>query len=295
MASDIADLINRYDTRAGAIKDFSAEDVREIFRDRNLNLERDTLLIVKDEVPIAYAMLWPMGPDAHVVAFGVVDPKHWGRGLGSHLVDFLCARAEEIQRERGKELTVRLHIETGDEPANELARSRGFEVVRGNFTMHVEFDDEPIRDEAPEWLTIRTCTLDDSKLCHDLVEETFAEHFGHTPRSFEEWEQGLSAREDFDPTLWWIAYDGDEPTGLLLGYKMGDMGWVADLGVRKCYRKRGIAATLLRHAFAEFQRRGMTSAGLGVDSQNETGAVALYESVGMHVAKSYRTYERKFS
>jgi ribosomal protein S18 acetylase RimI-like enzyme len=115
------------------------------------------------------------------------------------------------------------------------------------------------------------------------------------PRSFEEWEDGLQARTDFDPSLWWLAYDGDEPAGLLLGYLMDEStGWVADLGVRKQYRKQGIGAVLLRHAFAEFQRRGLAAVGLGVDAQNETGAVGLYERVGMSVSRAYRTYEKNF-
>jgi ribosomal protein S18 acetylase RimI-like enzyme len=37
----------------------------------------------------------------------------------------------------------------------------------------------------------------------------------------------------------------------------------------------------LETAFAEFHRRGYRRAGLSVDATNPTGAVALYESVGM--------------
>ena len=48
---------------------------------------------------------------------------------------------------------------------------------------------------------------------------------------------------------------------------------------------------MLRTAFEEFKSRGLAQAGLGVDASNETGAVALYERVGMHVAKGYETFE----
>jgi mycothiol synthase len=295
MAAEIAALITLYDTRAGGPQDFNVEDMREIFRERYLDLTKDSLLVAKDEQNVAYAMLWPRAEFTRAIGFGVVHPDHFGRGLGSHLVDFLSARAAEIQAEHGKPLQFHLFAEVGDEAANEIARSRGFERVRENYTMRIEFDGSPIDYEIPDWLTVRTCTPEDSKLCHDLVEETFAEHFGHVPRSVEEWKDGLESREDFDPTLWWLAYDGDEPAGLLLGFLLdAETGWVADLGVRKQYRKRGIASVLLQHAFAEFQRRGMKAAGLGVDAQNETGAVGVYERVGMSVARAYRTFEKNF-
>ena len=66
--------------------------------------------------------------------------------------------------------------------------------------------------------------------------------------------------------------------------KRFDMGWVNALGVRTSRRRRGLGELLLRTAFAEFARRGETRVGLGVDTENETGATRLYERVGMRVA-----------
>jgi ribosomal protein S18 acetylase RimI-like enzyme len=50
---------------------------------------------------------------------------------------------------------------------------------------------------------------------------------------------------------------------------------------------------LLQHSFGEFYRRGLRRAGLGVDSQNLTGAVRLYYRAGMHVARETITYEKE--
>jgi ribosomal protein S18 acetylase RimI-like enzyme len=63
-------------------------------------------------------------------------------------------------------------------------------------------------------------------------------------------------------------------------------GWVRNLGVRPAYRGRGVARALLDQAFAIFHSRDFAWAGLGVDTQNETGAYRLYESVGMYVQYS---------
>ena len=63
------------------------------------------------------------------------------------------------------------------------------------------------------------------------------------------------------------------------------------LGVRRPWRRRGIALALLHHAFGELYRRGKHRVVLGVDSQSLTGALRLYERAGMHVQLQYDNYE----
>ena len=58
---------------------------------------------------------------------------------------------------------------------------------------------------------------------------------------------------------------------------------------------RGLVTALLHQSFREFRRRGAARVGLGVDAQNTTGAVKLYERVGMHVARRNDTYEKRLS
>lgn len=49
---------------------------------------------------------------------------------------------------------------------------------------------------------------------------------------------------------------------------------------------------MLRESFAEFERRGLPRVRLNVDSDNLTGAVSLYERVGMRVVTSYDLWAR---
>ena len=65
------------------------------------------------------------------------------------------------------------------------------------------------------------------------------------------------------------------------------------LGVRRPWRKRGLGLALLRHSFNEFYRRGKRKVGLGVDAQNLTGALRLYENAGMHVDQTSDLYEKE--
>ncbi len=69
-------------------------------------------------------------------------------------------------------------------------------------------------------------------------------------------------------------------------------GWVKNLGVAKEFRGRGLGRLLLQTAFATYAAKGRTSAGLGVDLTNPTGAYRLYESVGMRRLYEIDTYER---
>jgi ribosomal protein S18 acetylase RimI-like enzyme len=101
--------------------------------------------------------------------------------------------------------------------------------------------------------------------------------------------------DHFDPTLWFVAEDGGAIAGICLCQERKgrpDVGWVDSLGVRKPWRRRGLGLAFLRHAFAELGRRGYPRAGLGVDGENTTGAVRLYERAGMHVARRSDTYQR---
>ena len=86
----------------------------------------------------------------------------------------------------------------------------------------------------------------------------------------------------FDPSLWWLVDDGDELAAISLNawHFSGDpqFGWIHVLGVRPAWRRRGLATALLLHSFRDFKQRGATRVGLGVDGENTTGAVRLYET-----------------
>lgn len=68
-----------------------------------------------------------------------------------------------------------------------------------------------------------------------------------------------------------------------------DVGWVSILGVRPPWRGRGLGLALLRHAFREI---GRPTVRLGVDAENVSGAVRLYERAGMRVERRFDTYEK---
>jgi ribosomal protein S18 acetylase RimI-like enzyme len=132
----------------------------------------------------------------------------------------------------------------------------------------------------------------DDRAMHATIEESFAEHFRHTPRAFEEWWALRTSHPRFDPDLWLLAWDGDRVAGALTACDYSDLGFVHELGVRKAWRGRGIGAALLRRSFEEFRAHGQLRIVLGVDAENE-GSVGLYERIGMRVESRHHLMQKR--
>jgi mycothiol synthase len=174
----------------------------------------------------------------------------------------------------------------GDEHAPALLSSRGYERVRSFFRMVVDVTEPRPSPSWPEGIELRPFEVErDGEGVYEAVEEAFALEWGHRRRPYDEWRQRVYDRSGFDPDLVPVAWDGDEIAGVSLNYpkRMGDWGWIGSIGVRPPWRGRGLGFALLYESFERFRRTGETSVALGVDAENPTGAVRLYERAGMHV------------
>ena len=98
---------------------------------------------------------------------------------------------------------------------------------------------------------------------------------------------------EYDPELWFIAWDGDEIAGYAVSHYRNGKGWVSILGVRPAWRKRGLGLLLLNKSFEAFYERGTKEIGLGVDAASQTGATRLYKRAGMSVGSEYVSYEKE--
>jgi len=62
--------------------------------------------------------------------------------------------------------------------------------------------------------------------------------------------------------------------------------------VRRPWRKRGVASALLCASLHAFKTEGLSFATLGVDTENLTGALRLYERVGFKPVKRFIQYDK---
>ena len=239
---------------------------------QTIAFETNTWLFEEDGQLVAGAFAQAFGPRGNCA--GAVRPSAWGRGLGTQLVELMESRLAEEGVERIHSWTV-----AGDSAADDLFRSRGFREARRFWEMAIDFG-----DETPEpAVRVDPLAEESAEEFHAALEESFADHWEHEPESFDEWWARQRQRSNFDPSLWFVIREGDEIAGVARCEARPPAGWVGALGVRPAWRGRGYGRALLFHSFREFRRRGLTSAGLGVDAANATGATHLYESVGMHV------------
>jgi ribosomal protein S18 acetylase RimI-like enzyme len=94
-----------------------------------------------------------------------------------------------------------------------------------------------------------------------------------------------------------VAWDGDEVAGMILNFidrdeneKHGRLwGYTEEICVRRPWRRRGLASSLIAHSLRVIKERGMEAAALFVDAENLSGALGLYERMG------YQTIRRAVS
>ena len=181
------------------------------------------------------------------------------------------------------------------DPAREVLAARGYRSIRGSFDMEISLDQSL---EPPDWparVVPRAARQGDEPTFYGVQEEAFADHWGYPPRGYEEWAHLYGTLRPFDPELWLVVEEDGEPAGIAIceGGKEGDeeTGWVHVIAVRRPWRGRGLGLALLRWSFQALAARGLRTAALGVDAENTTGAVRLYERAGMRVVHRFDTWE----
>jgi mycothiol synthase len=172
----------------------------------------------------------------------------------------------------------------------------GYRLVRYHFFMGIMLGNEFPMPVWPQGIEVRAFRPEDEQAVYEAIMEAFRDHWDFQAEPRPHWRQRTLERDDFDPALWLIAWDGHEVAGFSLNtwHFSGDprYGWVGSLGVRRPWRRRGLGSALLRASFSEFAARKATRVGLGVDAENVTGAVRLYERAGMTVERRFDIYQK---
>ena len=170
-----------------------------------------------------------------------------------------------------------------------FAASTDYARIRYGFEMRRRLD-EPIPDfELPAGLELRPVREADHRKIWDADVEAFRDHWEPRDRNDGDFEAAFTYPE-IDTALWRVAWDGDEVVGSVMNYifpeenaKLGvEVGWLSHVSVRKPWRGRGVAKALIVSSLRVLRDRRMSVAALGVDGENPTGALALYEGLGFY-------------
>src|SRR4051794_9749245 len=274
------------------------EEVRSTLTGPGVDLESGVRVAVDDDGHIEGYVVTEVDPEGREI---LVD-AYSRPGVDPSVVDVLLthglayARAEVAKLADPKGWVCISGAFVGDDVYVAALSRAGFTPVRRFHRMRVDLT-QTVRQEVPalpSGTVISVVSEDDQPVIHEVLEEAFVGHWRHVRRQWEDWSSFFHNR-GYDPSQWWLVTVDGEPAAALVGNEaFAEVGtsYVSMLGVLPQYRGRGLGRALLLTAFAEAERRGRTSVRLGVDTENGTGAPALYASVGMAPVETIEAYEQ---
>jgi len=292
---EVVDLLNACDVADVGAPDTTADDVESDWSMQGFTLARDAWVAVGDDGDlVGYAYTGDQFRSGELEADLWVHPEHHEPGLAARLLGLAGRRGCELAAEREYEApTLDIFCIGVNHPKRDLLLQHGYALKRTVYRMTADLGGGVEALPVPQGIAIRPFRLGvDEHVMRDTMNEAFADHFRQSEEPFDAWKARLLGHADFDPDLWFLAWDGEEAAGALIAYDHGDLGWVKGLGVRRPWRRRGLGGALLAHAFGALAARGQLRVELGVDAEGETQPLRTYERAGMHVTFTYELYAK---
>jgi mycothiol synthase len=279
-----AAVLNAHSGALYGTDDTSPAELEVAWRAPEVEFPADIFVADRGDELVGYADVIPFGRTAWI------DVRATDAAAYEPLLEASIRRAETHPTPH-----IRAFASDQDQAAQEALERVGFEPIRHGFRMMIDLDGELPEPHWPEGFAVRRFREGDEGRFHRGHQESFADTWEFTPEPFDNWSHWFMGPATFEPEHWFIVEHGEELAAVAIcriSETEDNAGWVFILGVLPAYRRRGLAMALLQHLFRHFAGAGMKRVGLGVDAENPTGAVALYERAGMYVARRNLTYER---
>jgi ribosomal protein S18 acetylase RimI-like enzyme len=176
----------------------------------------------------------------------------------------------------------------------------GYEAVRFSYSMvRPHLDDLPDAP-LPQGLEIREVVPEHLAAIWAADQEAFRDAWGFGQATESDYQRFLDDPVQSDTSLWRIAWDGDQVAGQVRSYinpveneRFGRLrGYTESISVRRPWRRRGLARALIAASFPLLRARGMSEAALGVDTENHSGALRVYEGCGFRPVSRNATYRK---
>jgi GNAT superfamily N-acetyltransferase len=243
----------------------------------SFDLATQSIGVLADDRLVGYAEV-SMGRRADAA----VALEHRGRGIGTALALW----TQRISRRDGKGL-VGMPVPEGS-AGERLLSALGYEVLWTSWVLEMPQGRTIEPQRIPEGYAIRPASSeDDYRTAHEVIEDAFLEWSERERETYADFAASTVLRPGFEP---WNLRLMTDPTGEVVGVSFlilaDDFGYVDRLAVRKDQRGQGLARALLVDSFAVAREHGATRSELSTDSR--TGALGLYEKVGMEVKSVWR-------
>ncbi len=232
---------------------------------------------------------------------GYVLPEWRRKGIGSTLLIYTEDHLRGLANHAPKGGLRFFEVYQADTESDKqsLLKNAGYQPIRYFFEMVRPLDAAIPEIALPEGLEIRPATPDLYRTIYNAADEAFQDHWGHVPGTDSEY-QGWVESPEFQPARWKVAWDNGQVAGMVLNFINDEenehfkrkRGHTEDISVRRPWRRRGLARSLLAQSLQMFKDEGMEEAALGVDTDNLSGALALYEDLGFQTNKLWTAYRK---
>ncbi len=271
---------------------------------------QDMLFVEVNNQVVGYTRVeWSVNNQGEWLGYhlGFLLPEWRRQGIGRVMLRFNEQRLREIaaQQIRAGELDTSaarfFEVEASESEVSKVAlfETEGYLAVRWGYTM-VRSLAEPVEvTPLPEGVEVRPAGWEDVRAIWEAVNEAFQDHWNYIPETEEDY-QRFKNDPITNPSLWKIGWQGDQVAGAVGNFLDQNeneeynrlRGYTEGICVRRPWRRKGLARALLTRSLKMFQDMGMGEAALGVDTQNLSGALRLYESVGFKPVKKGAVYRK---
>lgn len=272
-------VANAYDTAVLGEPDLEKADIEGFWNMASFDQGLDTVGVFRGDGLVAYAQVL-MGKHIEVT----VHPEHVGRGLGSALGSWAEARL----REKGAAKAFQ-SAPSADATALRIFAERGYELAWTSWVLALPIDAAiPTRPLDVGYEVRQFVPGIEDEAVYEVVQIAFGEWSDRERTPYEDWRALVFEREGFGPENLLVATFQGKVVGVCYVIDGERSGWVQNVAVDTAHRNHGLAQVLLAEAFKGTRARGLKRAELATDSR--TGALGLYEKLGMQVTQSYQDW-----
>lgn len=243
----------------------------------SFDVEASTIGVFDEDTMVGYGEV-----SYHDRGFAAVLPAYRGRGIGTALAHWM----QETARRAGATV-IGMPVPEGS-PGDRLLAALGYQVRWTSWVLRLPEGATIVERSLPEGYAVREADPAEYTAVHDVKEDAFLEWSIRERETYDDFLEVVIGRPGFEP---WQLRVVTGPDGAIVGMASVTVAMTEDgrdpeafiswLAVRRDQRNRGLAQALMVDAFAQARAYGAATSALSTDSR--TGALGLYEKVGMQV------------
>ena len=209
-----------------------------------------------------------------------VHPGYRGRGIGTAVARWM----QETARARGNP-KIGMPVPEGS-PGDALLTALGYYVRWTSWGLELPAGATVPARPLPDGYTVRAADPSEYQQCWTVAEDAFLEWSEREREPMDDWLAEILGRPGFEPWNLRVVVDPAGAVVAVAWVQLGvDSAFIARLATAASERRRGLAQALLVDSFSVAREHGATRSELSTDSR--TGALGLYEKVGMRVTSTW--------